>query len=170
MNFKANDEKKSAQKPYAPSVPFFEDSRSDLAPYYGSKRSTQDVTQEILEILGNLGGRKVKITDGVFEGELLRHGYVVEFVYAGETARVVAAGLPIRIETDAKIERVRLQALLIVKDQLKAALTAIVFSPGSYPLMQYVVNRDTNLTIGETFAASKNLLPERVSVQAYNSE
>jgi len=131
-------------------VPFFEDATARTAPYYTTGRSIKSVQKEIIDIMDELGGERVRFKEGWFGEKPRRYGHVLQFRYADQDAQIISAGLPMRNPTDKKIETVKVQALLIVKDQLKAAFTALVFSPGSYPLMQYVLG-DGDKTLGEMF-------------------
>ncbi len=131
-------------------IPFFEDATAATAPYYSTQRSISSVQKEIAGILDQLGGERIRFKEGWFGEKPRRYGHVVQFRYAEQDAQIISAGLPMRNETDKKVLTVKVQALLIVKDQLKAAFTALVFSPGSYPLMQYVLGAGDK-TLGELF-------------------
>lgn len=138
-------------------VPFFEDARAKTAPYYSTSRNISDVQKEITSIIDELGGERIRFVEGYFGDKPRRYGYIVRFRYADQDAEIVAAGLPMRNATPTKTNTVKVQALLIVRDQLKAALTALVFSPGSYPLMQYVLG-EGDRTLGQIFAHRQELL------------
>src|SRR5262249_1464974 len=65
-------------------------------------------------------------------GKDKRYGFAIHFMYGAAEGRIDVAGLPIRDgDTAKKRERVRVQALLIVRDQLRAQVTARVLSPRS---------------------------------------
>ncbi len=131
-------------------VPFFEDATAATAPYYTTGRSIASVQKEIAGILDQLGGERIRFVEGWFGDKPRRYGHILKFRYADQDAQIISAGLPMRNATTKKTETVKVQALLIVKDQLKAAFTALVFSPGSYPLMQYVLGAGDK-TLGELF-------------------
>lgn len=131
-------------------VPFFEDARAKTAPYYSTERDIKSVQKEIAGIMDQLGGERIRFVEGWFGEKPRRYGTILKFRYADQDAQIVSAGLPMRSATGKKIQTVKVQALLIVRDQLKAAFTALVFSPGSYPLMQYVLG-DGDKTLGEMF-------------------
>lgn len=150
-------------------IPYFEDARSNTAPYYSTQRNIKDVQKEISAIIDELGGERIRFVEGYFGDKPKRYGYVVNFIYADNPAQIVSAGLPMKSETPNKKQTVMTQAMLIVRDQLKAALTAQVFSPGSYPLMQYVLG-DGGKNLGEIFSEHrdmllKNSLPEKITVE-----
>lgn len=125
-------------------VPFWEDARADYAPYYRSGeakgRTVEQAQAAVSDELMKLGARGARFTEGYFGDKPKRYGYVIEFNFNGAPGVIQVAGLPIKGQvTDYKLKNVRVQALLNVRDWLKAAVTAQVFSPGSYPLMQYLL-------------------------------
>jgi hypothetical protein len=123
-------------------VPFWEDARADFAPYYASRKSETDARQEVENELSKLGAYLVKFQPGTFTlGKLKRHGYNIRFKITGGAEAVIrVAGLPMRAaENQGKIEKVRTQALLIVRDWLKVAITTQVFTPGASVLIQFML-------------------------------
>jgi len=134
-------------------VPDFEDARAGYAPYYTSGKSITQAKSEVEAELGKLGAFGVMFQDGYFgDGKKKRYGYCVLFRYGDQKGVVRVAGLPIRANhSDKKKRAVRVQALLVVRDQLKAAVTSRVFSPGSDTLIQYLLV-DERRTLVEALA------------------
>jgi hypothetical protein len=128
-------------------VPYLEDARADFAPYWTEvthKPTLQKIKEaqvEVAQELGKLGAIPVKFVEGIFGRDTAtpRYGVEVCFVYAGAQGVLRVAGLPIRSETEQRKLAVKIQALKIVRDWLKAAVTARVFSPGNEPLLGYLL-------------------------------
>lgn len=121
-------------------VPFFEDARARTAPYYRSGSSIEAAQSAVVDELIKLGARGARFTEGYFGDKPKRYGYLIEFNYNGAGGVIQVAGLPTSGRlTESKLHQIRVQALLNVRDWLKAAVTAQVFAPGSYPLMQYLL-------------------------------
>lgn len=140
-------------------VPFFEEARADYAPHYNAKnKSVRTAQDEIIKELAKLGGAGVQFQEGFFgTGQDKRYGYVIYFQYNGAAGIIRVAGLPMRHrETQIKIGKIRLQALLNVRDWLKATVTGQIFSPGSEPLMQYLLVDGMN-TIADYIAKTSQL-------------
>lgn len=149
-------------------VPFFEDARADLAPYYSSDKRIIDAQQEVVVELSKLGAGGVQFLEGFFGVKPKRYGYEIRFAYLGGNGRMQVAGLPIKMEaTSKKVTQVRVQALLNVRDWLKSAVTSQIFAPGSYPLMQYLLVNPQQ-TLAEAALEARGLpdmnprLPEHV--------
>ena len=141
-------------------VPYIEDARASIAPYYRSAIKLSMAMSEVSSELAKLGALAPLIQDGYFNvGKTKRYGYIVTFQYGGGRGVIRVAGLPIKLgETNHKIEQVRRQALLIVRDWLKAAVTAKIFNPGSDPLIPYMlVNGEQTVT---DYIHSMQRLPE----------
>jgi hypothetical protein len=151
-------------------VPFFEDARADVAPGYRTILSEAKLREEVLTLLAQLGASDILIQSGAFEYRRrgvtgnVRYGYAIRFRVHGQPAQMQVAGLPIRSnDTPAKRDQVRRQALFIVAAQLKAMVTAIVFAPGSAPLVQYILISGTQRTVGEyvvTAGGAPNMNPQ----------
>lgn len=123
-------------------APFYEEAKASYAPYYESGRNLkiEQAQDQVAAEIAKLGGRGVRFIEGYFGDQPKRHGYLVTFSYGGHDAQIQVAGLPCKGEvTERKLHLIRVQALLNVRDWLKAAVTAQVFAPGSYPLMQYLL-------------------------------
>lgn len=128
-------------------IPYFEDARADFAPYYtshGHGKKTQSAQSDVITELAKLGAGGILFKPGYFGPEPKRHGYVIEFQYGGGRGMIRVAGLPIKNESDKKIEAVQVQALLNVRDWLKSAVTTRVFSPGSDVLIPFMIVAHTN--------------------------
>lgn len=78
-------------------------------------------------------------------------GYVIHFSLQGGPGAIRVAGLLIRLENEKKIKQVRVQALLNVRDWLKAAVTSQVFAPGNNVLYQHLLV-DGQRTVADMFA------------------
>lgn len=131
----------STEPTAATSVPYYEDARADFAPYYASGKSIKVAKAEVTAELGKLGGVVVAFREGFFgEGRGRRYGYEIDFLLHERRGLLRVAGLPMRRETEAKREQVRVQALLNVRDWLKAAVTQPVFQPLSgHPLLMHLL-------------------------------
>lgn len=134
-------------------APGYEEATAKFAPYYESGRETTEVEAqaEIALELGKLGA----FMSGCFRGEYLmddkkRYGYQITFSLGGRPGVIYVAGLHIeKQETDRKRHLVRIQALKNVRDWLKAAVTAKVFSPAHSPLLPHMLLPDGVTTVGE---------------------
>ena len=140
-------------------LPHIEEARADFAPYYATGISLVNAQAAVTAELGKLGATAPFFDEGVFEdGTLRRLGYVITFQYGGARGRLLAVGLPMKFkETEAKRKQVLVQALLNIRDQLKAEVTSRVFNLRSDPLLQYLLVNDTQ-TVAETMH-EKGVLP-----------
>ena len=118
-------------------VPFIEDARADFAPYYRSRKGIGEAKLDLSQALIKLGAIVMGIQEGKFgTGSTARYGYQVYYVYHNARGVFRVAGLPIKgNHTKAKIEQVKVQALLNAADWWKSVLTQRVFSPGTDPLL-----------------------------------
>lgn len=116
-------------------TPYYEDARADFAPYYSSSKTVAEAKAEVVAELAKLGAAILLFQEGAYGSKPKRHGYQIQFNWQGMPGLIRVAGLPMRSETDAKRDKVRVQALLNVRDWLKASVTQPVFSPGSHPLL-----------------------------------
>jgi hypothetical protein len=148
-------------------VPYFEDARANFAPYYtahGNGTKVPAAQNQLSAELSKLGAGVLSFQDGVFQiGSTRRHGYNIWFSYGSGRGVIRVAGLPVRYsETPKKIEAVKVQALLNVRDWLKAAVTNRVFSPGSDILIPFMLVDHTpgrERTVSE-FIAEQGHLPQ----------
>lgn len=139
------------------SVPYLEDARADYAPYYDVRnREAKQIQREVIAEFDKLDAGNVQFREGFFGDKPRRYGYEVTFIYAGARGRMQIAGLPMRTESPAKKRRVMLQALSILRDWLKAQVTAQVFAPGNYPLMQFLLV-DGQRTVNEYLIETRGL-------------
>jgi hypothetical protein len=134
-------------------VPYIEDARQDFAPYYsvsGHGKGINDALNALSAEFGKLDALITNVEDGVFtvNGQE-RHGYNIHFIMGGVPGVIRAAGLPIRKHTQVRETAVRVQCLLIIRDWLKAAVTARVFNPYSHPLIPHLLLPDGVTTIAE---------------------
>ena len=140
-------------------VPDVEDARSGYAPYYRSGKNVNTVKQEVSAEMAKLDRAVFKFVEGVFEvNGQKRHGFEIYFMYAGRQGVIRVAGLPMRSESKAKIETVKVQALLNVRDWLKAEVTAQIFAPGHDPLLGHMLLPDGKTTVSE-YIRQQNDLP-----------
>lgn len=138
-------------------APYFEDARSDLAPYYNVKEWTVSKAKAAITAeIGKLGGAVTAFHEGYFGDAPRRHGYLIEFVLNGAPGRIQVAGLPIRKMTDVKLDKARVQALLNVRDWLKTAVTSMIFSPGNNPLIPHLLNKGGK-TLAEFIAEQQDV-------------
>jgi hypothetical protein len=138
-------------------VPYFEDARANFAPYYNIEdRPLDKVQDEIRAELAKLGGINSEFQEGYFGTTVKRYGFLLKFQVGANRAQMQVAGLPMRKETPAKIKKVRLQALLILRDWLKSAVTSRVFAPGSNVLLQFLLVDGKN-TVGDTLMGNWKL-------------
>lgn len=140
------------------SVPLFEDASADYAPYYKSRMTIREAMAAVREEFIKLNASVLSFREGHFgTGRQRRYGYEIPFLLHGREGVVRVAGLPMRSETRLKIERVKVQALLNVRDWLKAAVTQPVFQPGAgHPLMMHLLV-DGKRTMAEAIMESGRL-------------
>lgn len=140
-------------------VPYYEDARADFAPYYRSGKSVKVAKTEVSAELTKLDAVVIAFREGFFGQKPRRYGYEIEFLLYDRRGVLRVAGLPMRRETPAKIEQVRVQALLNVRDWLKVAVTKQVFQPGSgHPLLMNMLV-DGRRTASD-WIAERGRLPE----------
>ena len=142
-------------------VPFFEDARADFAPYYDiRKKSVLDAQNLVLIELAKLGAGSILFEDGFFGvGKDKRYGYRLRFMYGGVHGMIRVAGLPLAKEhTDKKVQAVKVQALLNVRDWLKTTVTSMVFAPNSDILLSHLlVSPDSDVTIADHIRSQGNI-------------
>ena len=120
----------------------------------------REAQSQIATELGKLGA----FITGCFRGEYIvdkqkRYGYEIRFSFGGQQGIIRAAGLPMKYSaTEKKKHLVRIQALLNVRDWLKAAVTARVFAPGHSPLLPHMLLPDGETTIAE-YIVQQQMLP-----------
>lgn len=128
-------------------VPLFEDARADFAPYYSSGTRTdksrvtvKEAQQAVSAELAKLDGAIRNFQEGYFDlAGQKRWGYNIHFFYQAMPGILRVAGLPIRAETPSKKDGVLVQALLNVRDWIKALVTQQTFSPDRSALIPYLL-------------------------------
>lgn len=149
-------------------VPYIEDARKDWAPYYSSTKTVEAAKMEVIDRLDQLGAGILVFQPGSYEIDgKKRLGFAISFTlnvqpFNGAPGEIRIAGLPIRTPSLAKERQVRVQALLIVADWLKSAVTARVFNPDAHPLVPYLLvpSKDgTALTVSQAVAQIVNRPP-----------
>jgi hypothetical protein len=141
-------------------TPYYEDAKTAYAPYYSTSKSVETAIKEIKAEMSKLGGFITQVAEGYFKDDQkrTRYGFTIRFNYVGQPGILRVAGLPLRRETARKAEQVKAQALLNVRDWLKAAYTAQVFNPGADTLMLYLlVDRTNELTVADFIKREGNL-------------
>ena len=134
-------------------VPFYEDATADTAPNYTSRKTVAEAQSAVLHEMAKLGAGSVYFQEGYFGTEQPRHGYAVHFTLQGGPGVIRVAGMPIKHSATAKkVDAVRVQALLTVRDWLKASVTAQMFAPGNNVLYQHLLVDGTR-TVADMFAA-----------------
>jgi len=145
------------------SIPFYENATAAYAPYYSSQKTAEEAKAEIVVNLGKLGASVMQFQEGIFsEADNKRYGYQILYNLQGTNGIIRVSGLPMKKETTRKIERVRVQALLNVRDWLKASVTQVVFSPGANPLLMTLLV-DGDRTLADAIIQSGKLLPDSIS-------
>lgn len=134
-------------------VPFFEDARAKETKYYASTKSLAMAQREVRQELQALDCYKINFAEGHFGVEPKRYGYLVTFGWNGAQGKIPLAGLPLRgryyaDQLQKKIERLRVQALLILRDQLISYRQSPVFLVDTMPLLQHILV-DGKRTVGE---------------------
>jgi hypothetical protein len=155
-------------------VPFLEDARADYAPYYDPRDWSVGKAQAAVSAeFSKLGAGITRFQEGNFTIHAqMRRGYNIEFVWNGVKGRIVVAGLPIQMQaTEKKLQKAKIQALLNVRDWIKAAVTARIFSPGEHPLVPHLILEDGR-TIAEQMMESMGLpqLPTGSQVEVIDGE
>lgn len=141
-------------------IPFFEDARADFAPYYRSRSGdVADAQSEVTAEMGKLGAGVYSFLPGIYTAPdgRKRHGYEIQFYFGGAQGIIRVACLPFSGEaTQAKLTQARIQALKNVRDWLKSAVTAQVFSPGASMLIPFMLVDGTH-TVSDYIHSTGNL-------------
>lgn len=143
-------------------IPYIEEANSDNSQYHRAfETSTVVSTQSEISIeIAKLGGLPYAFLPGC-AGK--RYGYDIRFMLGGSPGIIRVVGLPIKFKaTDKKINQVRVQALKIVRDWLRAMVTSQIFSPGHNPLVPYLLwdggrDPENEVTIGQYIMEEKGL-------------
>lgn len=138
-------------------VPFFEDSQEAKIRGYSTQKSITVLQKEISQLLGRLNAFGVTFVPGKYPaGKYQRHGFQINFVVGTTRARIDCAALPIRSETAHKKDRAQAQALFLVRNELEAAIMAVMYKPGSAPLVPYMLDAKGR-TVTEALAEAGQL-------------
>lgn len=168
MNFTPDEDQDAGAK-----VPYYEDARADYAPYYStSTRRNWSVSKAKLALqseMSKLGGTVVDYLEGTFEGEKTRRGFIIKFLLNGKPGRLTVACLPIRSWTQVRHDAARIQALLIIRDWLKAQVTSMIFSPGNNPLVPHLLTAKGQ-TLAEMIADRADLDMPRLEAGVIDGE
>ncbi len=120
-------------------VPFVEDARADLAPFYSVTKAIKAIEGEVLAELAKLGAGGFLVPGKFVVDGLPRYGYELRFSYQGGQGIIRVAGLPIRKSTDAKILQVKKQALSNLREWLKCAVSMQIFGDRGASLLPYML-------------------------------
>lgn len=126
-------------------VPFLEDATGENAPNSRTTRSVANAQGELSRWVGKHGGIvtgmiPVKFNNTIDGKNVVRYGFVVNFVFAGgASGRMHIAAIPMRKETVEKKNRVLAMALLNRAEFFKAAFASRIHDPYSNPLLQYLL-------------------------------
>ena len=130
------DESKKSDLP----IPYFEDATASFAPYYTVGRhgmSEANIKLQISEEINKLNGDILGFQKVTYDG---RFGYMNKYSLNNAPGVIHVAGLPIKYTvTEQKKTYIRVQALCNVRDWLKNAVTAEIFSPGCNILASHLL-------------------------------
>jgi len=124
-------------------VPYFEEASNSLGVVgYSTNRSEKELRVEIERSMAHLGSAIKSFQSGRFgpEGGPYRYGYVIAFTWQGMEGRISVAGLPIRNETPARVEKSKRHALYSVMLRLEAQFNSQLVMPGDMPLVPYLLD------------------------------
>ena len=139
-------------------VPYFEDVNASDVAGRRTKKSQKVLQSEIEMLIAKLGGSAVQFVSGGFQTSPTRYGFNIEFNVSGIPARIDAAALPIRTETDKKKDRALAQCLFLVRDWLQAEVNSLVYRPNSFALLPYLIG-EGGKTVTESLMESR-MLPD----------
>ena len=148
-------------------IPYFEDVRAKETKYYSSTKTVTQALKEVKAELLELGAYNISLAEGYFGVKPKRYGYLVTFGWNGAQGKISLAGLPLKTEPyssnqlQTKINKVRVQALLILRDQLISYRQSPIFLVDTMPMMQHILV-DGKRTMFE-YMAEFNNLPKALS-------
>lgn len=120
-------------------IPYFEDaSNADGVMGYSTTKSVKDLKAMISTVFGRLGGSVTGFQQGKFG---TRHGYLISFTYQGVAGQMKVAGLPMRNETESRLDKVRRHALISIHARLESQYNSQLVMPGDLPLMPWLLNK-----------------------------
>lgn len=133
-------------------IPFFEDATSDIGiKGHATTKSIKELRSQLVMAISRLGGTVESIDTGTFPDVPPRRGMRVSFTINGHPGRLEIAALPFRdASTPKKEDKALRMALYNVIDSLEASYNLLLMSPGSMPLMQYMLAPGTDQTIAES--------------------
>lgn len=132
-------------------VPYFEEAKSeDGIKGHRTGKDIQTLKAEIRDAIARLGGGVIGIQRGTFATDPPRTGYVVAFLMGDHEGRLPVASLPIENKTDRRESQALKQALFTVRDILEAQYNLKLLSPGSNPLLPYLLG-DGDRTVSEIY-------------------
>lgn len=140
-------------------VPYIEDAvgKSDTVPYYSSTLTVDRAKKDVISVLGLLHATGY-FEEGDFQiGKHKRRGYILHFTLGTAPGRIMVAGLPIYKVTPNKLDQVRVQALLNLRDWLRNAITQQIFTPGANPLVPFLLLPDGIDTITEAMIRGNHM-------------
>lgn len=125
-------------------IPYFEDARAKQTEFYSSTKSLKQALKEVEEELKELGAYQISFAEGYFGANPKRFGYLVTFKWNGAQGKINLAGLPIKADYwqrgyDTKVQRVRVQALLILRRQLISYRQSPIFLVDTMPMLQHIL-------------------------------
>lgn len=134
-------------------IPYFEDATTEEHGVRGHStgRSIEQLKADIRAAVGRLGGSVLAVTAGHFQVEPLRYGYVIDFDFKNHPGRLIVAALPIKKETATKKKNALRQALYTVHSTLEAQYNLLLLSPGSNPLLPYLLVEGGKQTVAELY-------------------
>jgi hypothetical protein len=121
-------------------IPYFEEAKNeDGVIGYSTQKSLKTLKAEITAGFGRLGGSVIGFQSGKF-GK--RYGFRIDFTFAGVPGRMDIAALPIKKETESRVDKAKRHALYSVQKRLEAEYSTALIMPGDVPLMPYMLNSE----------------------------
>ena len=148
-------------------IPYFEDARAQDTKYYSSTKKLAQALKEVRNELAELGCYNITFQEGYFGVKPKRFGYLITFGWNGAQGKINLAGLPIRSSEysrgyDTKVGKVRVQALLILRDQLISYRQSPVFLTDTMPILQHILMDGRTMAEWLNQGGSLPALPETV--------
>lgn len=139
-------------------VPYLEEATAQNSRGHATKKTQDELKREIVDLLNELGARKVTFMQGAFPTSPKRYGYRITFRLSGIPGRMDVAGLPIRNETPTRKDQALKQALYLFAEMLRAELDARIYRPGYVALVPHLIGEGEQ-TVIESLLAS-GMLPD----------
>lgn len=119
-------------------LPFFEDARNaDGIKGYSTTKSVRQLKSLITTSMSKLGGAVTSFIEGKYG---TRHGFQIRFTYRKVEGRLDVACLPIKNETESRIDQAKRHALYSVNLLLEAQFQSHMMLPKHLPLMPWLLN------------------------------